>query len=486
MDTLPINILGNAIVSFPLPKRYSYRRLNKVYFLQRACSGVTEIEGRKTTSIQQTDLERLQNDTRKIQERVLDTDKKLHKNIDCLEEQRDDILTKIEDVERSLIEHIQKLKRETINTLNKDFTSTKEGLNSKIDLIAFMKKDIENASSQLQSFTRMDARQQFFRTKLIRNTINDTVNLFGDIEEKGSKALWFKENANVNNSVMIATSLGHVTTVTENEGQNAQRICKVKGKKEVNIKMQNDRKTCNIYDVCQLQDGTIMLADSDNNKFKRLDMNYNIKDHCDLGDSPRSICCTGPNEVAVKMKTNKVQFISVGSSLSKLRVISIEDGYFIGMAYCDEELWISTGRGVNVYSKSGTLLKTISQDINGRNIFKSNTRHTAASGETFIVTDDCDGAVCLGRGRTVQRELRNERLVSTKGVCTSSDGTVFLSGYSSNNIVMFDKDGKCFGELVSKDDGLVNPISLCYEGMGNFIIVTCASSDKVIIFDLSN
>ncbi|XP_045173232.2 uncharacterized protein LOC123534850 [Mercenaria mercenaria] len=451
----------------------------------RACSGVTGIEEIKTSSIQQNVVERLQNDMRNIQERLADTDKKTQKNIDCLEEQRDEILTKIEEVERSFIEHIRKLKREAIDTLNKDYTSVKEELKSDITLIGTIKKEIENASSQLRTFTSMDAVQQFVQMKLIQKTVNDAVKLVEDSEAKDSKALCFTENTDLKNSMMTATSLGHVNTETENDPQTAQRVYTVKSKKEINIKMQNDRNTCHISDVCQLQDGTIILADWNNYKIKRLDMNYNIKDHCDLGNYLSGICCTGQNEVSVKMNNNKVLFISVGSSLSRVRDISVAGGGYWGMAYCAGELWISTGSGVNVYRTSGTLVKTIDKDINGRGILKASTQHTAVSGETVIVTDNSDGAVCLGRDYTVKRQLRDKSLVSTGGVCVSSDGTVFLSGFSSKNIVMFDKNGKCLGELVAKDAGLGNPIALHYDDKRKCLIVTCQSSVKIVMFDIS-
>ncbi|XP_045172124.2 uncharacterized protein LOC123534109 [Mercenaria mercenaria] len=331
----------------------------------------------------------------------------------------------------------------------------------------------------------MDAVQQFVQMKLIQKTVNDAIKLIEDSEAKGSKALCFTENTDLKNSMMTATSLGHVNTETENDPQTAQRVYKVKSKKEINIKMQNDRIPCCISDVCQLQDGTIILADWNNRKIKRLDMDYNIKDHCDLGNYPKGICCTGSNEVAVKMNNNKVQLISVGSSLSKQREISVAGGNYWGMAYYAGELWISTGSGVTVYSTSGTLVKTIDKDINGRGIFKASTQQMAVSGETVIVTDHSNGAVCLGRDYTVQRELRDESLVSTRGVCVSSDGTVFLSGFSSKNIVMFDKKGKCLGELVVKDAGLGNPIALHYDDKRKCLIVTCSSSDKIVMFDIS-
>ncbi|XP_053375004.1 uncharacterized protein LOC123534039 [Mercenaria mercenaria] len=449
----------------------------------RVCNDVTGIEEIKITSVQQKEVERLQNCTRNIQERLAHTDKNTEKNIHCIQEQRNIILTKVEEVERSLIEHIRKLKNEAIIAVNTDYTSIKEELTSNLTMVANMKKEIEKASSQWRIFISMDAGQQFVQMKLIQQTVSDAEKLVEDSEAKGSKNLCFTESTDLKTSILSATSLGHVNTVTEKERQIAPRIYKVKSKNEINIKMKNDRDTCYIIDVCQLQNGTIILADHSNSKIKRLDMNYNIKDHCDLGDYPTGICCTGQNEVAVKMNNNKVQFISAGSSFSKLREISVKGGWCLGMAYCDGELWMSNGSGVNIYSTSGTLMKTVSQDVNGRKIFKSTTQHMAVCGETVIVTDNSDGAVCLGRDYTVQGKLRDERLVNTVGVSVSNDGTVFLSGYNSRNIVMFDKNGKCLGLLVAEDACLKNPLALHYDNKKNSLIVTCNRSDTITIFD---
>ncbi|XP_053389796.1 uncharacterized protein LOC128552761 [Mercenaria mercenaria] len=452
----------------------------------RSCNDVSEIEDMYTSLVDQQEVQRLQMQTRNIQERLVDIDRKTQKNVENIEEQRDDELAKIEDIERSLIEHIRKLKHEAIATLNKDYTLEKEYLKYNINKTVNTKKEIETVSSQLQTFTSMEAGQQFVQMKLIQQTVNDAVKLVEEREAAGSKILCFTENTDLKTAIIAATSLGHVNTVTENERQVAQRIYKAKAKKEINIKMRYDCYNCYICDVCQLQDGTIILADHNNMKIKRLDINYNIKDHCDLGTHPMGICCTGQNEVAVKMNNNKVQFISVGSSLSKLREITVAGGSYWGMAYCAGELWISTGSGVNVYSTSGILLQTISQDIYGQNIFKSRTQHIAVSRETVIVTDYSDGAVCLGRDCTVQRELRDKRLAETTGVCVSSDGTIFLSGFHSHNIVMFDKNGKCLGELVAKDAGLKYPIALHYDDKRTCLIATCADSGNVISFDISD
>ncbi|XP_060590890.1 uncharacterized protein LOC132745900 [Ruditapes philippinarum] len=240
--------------------------------------------------------------------------------------------------------------------------------------------------------------------------------------------------------------------------------------------MTNDRNQCYINDICQLVDGTIILTDYNNKRIKRLDVNYNIKDCLDLGTYPTAICCTAGNaEVAVKLATYKVCFISVGSSLSKMRDISVRGGGYTGMTICAGQLWVSDENGVNVYSLTGTLIKSMRNDVNGQRILKSYAQQMAVSGDTVIVTDNSDGAVSLNRDGTVKREPRDKRLKNTRGVCVANDGTVFISGFSSHNIMMFDRDGKCLGELVDNKGCLKNPLAMCYDKKKNCVLVASYS-----------
>ncbi|XP_060591116.1 uncharacterized protein LOC132746067 isoform X2 [Ruditapes philippinarum] len=446
----------------------------------RSCNGVSYVEDVSSHQIQE--IERLKTDMKTIQERLDDTDQKLQTNISSVEKQRNEIISRIEGIEREFVEHIRKLKHKALEALNSDFTLAKEEIETNVSQISKVKQEIEQASSQLQTADSMNIRQQFVQTKLVQQTVNNALKVFKQSEAKGCQYLHFTENTELKSLIIASTSLGSVEKTTENNSLVGLKLYKVSSQKEINIKMKNDRDQCYICDICQLADGTIILADYHNTRIKRLDVNYNIKDCLDLESYPTGICCTGNTEVAVKLYNNKVWFISVGSSLSKVRDISVTGGGYWGMTYCAGELWVSDVNGVNVYSMTGTLIKSISNNVNGQRIFKSTPQQMAVSGDTVIVTDYSDGAVCLNRDGTVKRELRDKRLTNTRGVCVANDGTVFISGYTSNNIMMFDRDGKCLGELVGKDAGLVNPISLLYDDKRNCLIVACYP-DKIIVYN---
>ncbi|XP_053392030.1 uncharacterized protein LOC123563791 [Mercenaria mercenaria] len=357
-------------------------------------------------------------------------------------------------------------------------------LESEISVSTNMIQNLKKTSEQLQSVAGMDAVQQFVQMKLMKKTVTEANKLHADVETNGTKSVCFTENTDFITSVMSANTFGEVRTEAEEKKPSKPIQYKMKSKEEINVRISNDKSRCAISDVCQLPDGMVLLTDQCNNKVKRLDMNYCIKDYCDLDELPKGICCIDKNEVAVKLFNNKLQFISVGSTLSKTSCITIKGGGNYGMALYAGELWISSGDGVNVYNTTGTLIKSIDKDQTGKAIFKSTTNHMTVSSNNIIVADWSDGAVCLKKDAKVMMELRDKRLRGTLGVCASDSGTVFLCGYNSNNIVMFSSDGKCLGELIAADAGLKKPMSLCYDSNKHCIIITCCMSDFIYVIDL--
>jgi hypothetical protein len=442
---------------------------------------VTGLEDLSMSTDQKRETERLKAHIMNIQERLESTHKKTKMNMKTIEEQRNEVISQIEGLARGLVKHIQRLEREALEDLDAEYSLVKGELEKNMSKLSKATQEIEEVRSQLQDVGSLDKIPQFVQTKLTQQTLNDAVKVFEQNEAKGSQSLHLKENIELKSSVSSSTFLGSVQKISGNKCLPTSRTYEVNSQKEENICMKNDKIGPYICDVCQLPDGTIILADFYNSRIKRLDMNYNIKDCLDLESEPRGICCTGNTEVAVKLNNSKVWFISVGHSLAKVRYISVRVKCYNGMAYCAGELWVSDVNTVSVYNTSGILLKSIIDDASSKPMFKSFPQQMAVSGDIVIVTDNSDGAVCLNRDGTVKRELRDKRLTETLGVCVSKDGTVFISGYKSHNIMMFDNDGKCIGELVSKDSGLVEPLSLLFDEKRNCLVVACYP-DKIRVY----
>ena len=57
-------------------------------------------------------------------------------------------------------------------------------------------------------------------------------------------------------------------------------------------------------------------------------------------------------------------------------------------------------------------------------------------------------------------------------VCIDGCGSVFVCGYISNNVLQFNETGERLGEIVSQTDGVVRPLSVCFDTTRSTLVVT--------------
>ncbi|XP_060551104.1 E3 ubiquitin-protein ligase Midline-1-like [Ruditapes philippinarum] len=446
----------------------------------RSCDGVNTIEDVSKQCVTQAEIQSLLDGTQTVQDKVKSLTVKQKQNVTAIEKEKEAIEGKLDDTVTKLMEHIRTLKRETAKCLNDKYSTLKEELVSAISVSGRTAEDLKQTKEQLHTIDSLDLEQQFVRMKLVKKTVQDANTFITEGEAEGTKFIDFTVNKELTDIITKANSIGEVTTGIVDEQELKQRQYTIKSTKEINVKLSNDKWVCCISDICILPDDTILLTDHYNNKVKRLDSNDSVENVYDFHARTTGICSVSNSEVAVKLNNNRIQLFSVGSPLSKGKTIDIKNGGQFGLTMCCGDLWSSASNCVNVYSTSSYLLKSIVKDQNGKSIFKSNVQHMSVTSDTVIVTDSSDGAVCLNKDGVVIRELRDSRLKNTRGVCKDDDGTVFLCGYQSQNIVMFNRDGKCLGELIGKDSGLKLPVSMFFDGRRNRLIVGCG--DRSILF----
>jgi hypothetical protein len=450
------------------------------------CEGVNKIEDVSKSCVNQTEIQQLLDETKKVKDVLSATVNKQNDNLTTIDKQREVIQEKLDSTEMKLIEQIRQIKIMTEDCLNEKHATLKEKLDLSIDQTSCKIKELTENEGQLQIIGNLDIEQQFVHMKLMRKAATDSFNLQTSITSDGTLSLYYTSDTKLDSLVMAANALGQVISDDGGKKGSEPKHYRIKSKREINVKMDNDASRCRIIDICQLPDKHILVADRGNNKIKELNVDYLIINVCDIEASPRGICFISKNEIAVKMANNKVQFISTKfSNLTKTRIISVANGDLYGMIFVDDGIWLSGPGSIDIYNTAGTLTK----NINNSDIFKNNVKsrcaqHMAVSGGMVIVTDFSEGAVCLNKNGTVLRELRDQKLDMTRGVCEADDGTVFLCGYGSDNIVMFSKDGKCLGELIAADPDLKDPINMLFDKVNNNIIVTCDDNANIYIIEL--
>ncbi|KAL4224142.1 hypothetical protein ACF0H5_017595 [Mactra antiquata] len=265
-------------------------------------------------------------------------------------------------------------------------------------------------------------------------------------------------------------------------------LYKVKGSKDINIRLANDSYVCRSFGCClTLDNNQLLLTDHSNGKLKRFDINtMMIVDNCKLDGSPIGVCCTSTDEAVVACwMANMIQFVSIDKKMTPTKHIKLSHCCY-GIATKDDKLYITDYESsLYMYDMTGNLLKSISQGITGNKLFP-NSRHITVNenGKIMYVGNGSNGIVCFDDAGNYLSTYNDNDLSHTDGVCVDGRGNIFVVGCHSHNVVQFDEDGKKIGVVIKQQDGLQLPRSVCFHQQLNRLFVSMNSSDVLKMYEL--
>ncbi|XP_053384312.1 uncharacterized protein LOC128550115 [Mercenaria mercenaria] len=450
------------------------------FLVFRSCSGVRDIDHAVKGSYSMDELQSLQSEINDIYEQLIDVSKKKGKILAETEEQKASILGRIKDLKKKMIDNIENMEILATETMNEKYSEVKKELGEDMSSVNKMIGKLEERKKKIDMAVQMDKGQRFIQVKLAQKAAADAKTLCKENTSRNHKVVIFTEDEGLSDAVMKKQAFGQINIA---EQQKELEI------KTVNMELHEDKFKCLIPDLCQLQDGSIIIVDQRNRNMKKLDKNYVAKYVCEFISEPTGICCTGKNEVAVKRKNNTIVFLTINGynfDEHSLRYISVEDGGSWGMAYFAGDLWVSFRGGIRVYSLSGDL-KDVITDVVGPfgEVIHLSPVHLAVRNNSIFIANGRDGALCLDKDGCLKYELQDDRLRFTRGVCVTRRGTVFLSGSQSNNVVMFNKDGgDCPLEMVSANRiSQKGPVALLYDYTKNCLLITNNGSSSITVVD---
>ena len=394
---------------------------------------------------------------------------KKNDNQTSLEQERNNILKSIEDTEVSIIEKVKELSSNAKSKACGRYDDLKEDLQEEISTLLQGITNMDELKNEVETQKESDRNRKFVRYILQKRSITQTQIMHDSVGKDERKIKCFMNNELIRR-ISTTDCFAHIVGSKSSLDSKTKPVHKV-SQKEVNIKTNGDKETCSIYGICQLHDGTIILADHTNKKLKRMNGEFFITEELDLESNPMGLCLTDNREVALKLKNDRIILFSVDEKFKAKYSIHIEGGNHIGLVYFYNELWCCSDTDIRVYDRSGTVLKTLCNKSFKDTAFETTAHYlipVAASDEFVLVSDLVNRVACLGRDGNVLSVLKSERLKLVRRACVAENGIIFLAGFKSKNIMMFNENGKCLGELAH---GLDRPDALCYDSKSNQLIV---------------
>jgi hypothetical protein len=99
-----------------------------------------------------------------------------------------------------------------------------------------------------------------------------------------------------------------------------------------------------------LPNGEVLLADSLNNRLKKLNSSYKVISYCDVTKQPVSVCYIGNNDTAVASLGDSIQYMNVSGHITLRQLVGLDHLCF-GLACHGDILFVNSGNTIYKYDK---------------------------------------------------------------------------------------------------------------------------------------
>ena len=188
------------------------------------------------------------------------------------------------------------------------------------------------------------------------------------------------------------------------------------------------------------------------------------------------------NSVAVSSGWGSNKCITIIDIVSNEVMTNISlDTYIAGMAIRGETIYYcACEEGLKMLNLSD---KSVSDIINSD---MTNVSYVATSEDKLYYTNyEKHTVTCCDLHGTTLWEFNGEHVLHIpRGISLDNDGNVYVVGYDSNNVVVISPDGQRHIQLLSSEDGLVNPRVLEYDKSTNRLLVV-NTERTAFLFDVT-
>ncbi|KAL4216590.1 hypothetical protein ACF0H5_024313 [Mactra antiquata] len=263
-----------------------------------------------------------------------------------------------------------------------------------------------------------------------------------------------------------------------------QGLYKVVNKSRYNMVQSGDRNTCKILSSCVTNSGDIVLVDIVNYKIKLVhSKTYNIISSLLCDARPLSVCNVSSTEVVVCLLNNTIQFVSTCNNLVVTRSLSMKHACRC-ITVSKYRMYICDDTSLYIYNMNGTLINTIKEIISGYEIYSNIWDITISDEHNMIhIVDFNQGVITLDMNGKICWMFSGEELNKAHGLCTDGSGNVIVCGYNSHNVIMLGHNGDYMGEIVTKQDGVRCPHTVCFDVTQKKMYVGCLNNN-ITVFTL--
>ncbi|XP_060605730.1 uncharacterized protein LOC132758192 [Ruditapes philippinarum] len=430
-------------------------------------------------------------ESRDIQTKLKEIAKTLEKQADRFKQDKQrllkrkaEILADIRKFRQEINDHLDKLEKSSIDEIESKVKCLEDKIEDSLKQLQANKSRIRSANDKLAS-TNTSHSEVFVYVKMGEDAANVANKYMEHVKIKSTvEDIEFQPDRTILTQLEQKKTVG---TLSEKPKKTAGNLFQIKENKLYNVKVKSDENDCVIESACCMEDGTIILADYNNKKLKRLNRyNYTVTDYCDLPGQPWQMCMINNTQVAVTIPSKKeVHFISLERKMKKTNNINTDYKCF-GLTYAYNNLYISDQyTSVYMFTLLGRKLNQFSKDQSGHKLFSCIGSLAVSKDVTRIyVADYENGLIVLDNNGQVITSFIDKQLRGANCCYLTEAGSVLVSGYFSNNVLQFTCDGELIGEVI-KADSLKRKIqTVCCNQQMTKMCISRTIENNIEVFDI--
>ncbi|KAL4237543.1 hypothetical protein ACF0H5_002257 [Mactra antiquata] len=405
--------------------------------------------------------------------------------LEALNVAKSEAVQKIEIFQTALVAAIKKaadLSREEVNDvykkLEKEILQDKSAIDKTSDALEVTHGKLNKSEA--------NRAQHFVCTKIAKEKITQAESEMAEKEKSNIDVtqISFTPNQSLRDNIIGLQGIGQVGVPIKKKTD----LYKIKGSKDINIKVSDDSNICFSFDCCLTDDNQLLATDFNNKKLKRIDTGtLRVIDYCQFDSGVFGVCCVSKQEAVVACGlSNKIQFVSIGDTMIPTRQIKMSHGCW-GITTMNGKLYVTDySSSLYVYDMTGNLLNTISHDNAGNELFSHSCLVTFNEKNLNLYVCDLDkGVVCFDSIGNYLSTVNDNNLKYVHSVCVDGRSNMFVVSHGTCSVVQFNEDGKKIGEVIQQQDGLKqNPLSACFLQSHNILFVTLSDSDVLKMYEL--
>ncbi|KAH3852284.1 hypothetical protein DPMN_094787 [Dreissena polymorpha] len=389
----------------------------------------------------------------------------------------------IKALRKNFEEMFDKIEKNTMRDLDRKMGELQDTLKSDMANLSQLDANLKRLNSAVSNQKRKGDPLTFMMEMKYMEIMHISEIILDDLDESNDAAITFECNTEIGSVVGQFLTFGEFF-LSKNPSMNTEIYASCRESEEHGIKMSHER-VCDIRGICELSNGTLVIADRKNSSIKVLDNNYHVVNCMALSFPPNDICCVSSTKVAVAVNSmNGGQILIINITTKN---VTVENTYEFkhkcnGIITSSEySLFITTNTALLHYKMNAAMefIGTIHEDTSSFLTVNKCAKRTNRQ-KVYVTNYNHNQVLEISRNGTKEVLHVDYDLVNPTGVHVTELGQVLVCNSSSNTVLMI--DGQGHGTvLADMMDGVKHPQSVYYSKMRGEIVVGQSCNRLLVI-----